>query len=692
MGFERWRSSACSCSTLGHLQGGFLGVDLFFVLSGFLITSLLLRDTDGGGISLMTFWTRRARRLLPAVLMMIAVASVWVAIWGSPAEIAGVRRSGPWALLYGSNWFEISESGGYWASFQQPGMFDHLWSLAIEEQFYVLWPLVVVIVWRFARRPHVVLSGVAVAGAIASVAVMALLYGGGDPTRVYMGTDTRASSILLGAALATAPAVRLGRRLVDARPERVDALLLLALAALAVAWLTIDGASSQVLYRGGLVAHSALCAVIMALLAAGSHGRAARLLAAPSLRWIGRHSYGLYLWHWPVYVVLSPDRMGVDGWTLTLVRIAVSVACAVLSLRFVENPVRFAAPAPVGPRRIPRLVQAVAAVAAVLFVIPVPTTEIAAFDPASIGTSTTSPLDQPSTTIAVASIAAPATTIAPVHTAAGSASPARLANQPVSATASAMAPNDSPTTAASTSLTTTTTTTTVAALPSTPIVVPQPDAGRVLWLGDSIAYDLAPGLLAALDSAGVDAVSEAFPGVRLVGGDDIDSVVGRLSSAIDRIRPDTVILQLSIWDADDSSAEQREALDAFHFLIRENGIRVFYVSSPPTALDDSGTETLAAIAREIADVDSTMTWFVDASSLWGTEPTLDADGDGTPERKRDRVHVCPAGAASFAHWLTDQLDQRLDGVEPASPIAWASGDWASDERYDMPVGACAPVD
>jgi peptidoglycan/LPS O-acetylase OafA/YrhL len=136
----------------GHLRGGFLGVDLFFALSGFLITSLLLRDAEHGGIHLVEFWGRRFRRLLPAVFVLIAVVALGAWFLGTPAELDGVRRTGGWALAYMANWHFITQADGYWVSFDQPSMFDHLWSLAIEEQFYVVWPLVVLAVWKFSQR------------------------------------------------------------------------------------------------------------------------------------------------------------------------------------------------------------------------------------------------------------------------------------------------------------------------------------------------------------------------------------------------------------------------------------------------------------------------------------------------------------------------------------------------------------
>ena len=168
-----------------------------------------------GGVRLLAFWGRRFRRLLPAVFVLIAVVALGAWMFGSPADLDGVRRTGGWALAYMANWHFIDEANGYWASFDQPSMFDHLWSLAIEEQFYVVWPLVVLAVWKLSRRRYRQrnLLVVSLGGVVASfVAMLALYDPGTDPTRVYMGTDTRAASILVGAAMATAPARRLATR------------------------------------------------------------------------------------------------------------------------------------------------------------------------------------------------------------------------------------------------------------------------------------------------------------------------------------------------------------------------------------------------------------------------------------------------------------------------------------------------
>jgi peptidoglycan/LPS O-acetylase OafA/YrhL len=649
----------------GHLQGGFLGVDLFFALSGFLITSLLLRDADAGGVRLAEFWGRRFRRLMPAVFVLITVCALWVWVFGTPAELDGVRSSGGFALAYVANWHFISEAAGYWASFEQPSMFDHLWSLAIEEQFYLLWPLVVLAVWKLAapRQRHRVLLAVTLAGVAASFVTMLALYDpGADPTRVYMGTDTRAASILAGAALATAPARRVAAAAVDRLGGRVDHVLAALGVGVVLSWTAVDGAGSVALYRGGLLAHSVASAVIVAALAIVRHGRTSSLLAWHPLVWVGVRSYGLYLWHYPVYVVVSAERTGLDGWPLTVLRIAISTALAATSFHFVENPIRRRARWARGRRALPALGGAVALVAATLLVLPEPRGQIAAFDPGTIA--------------APAGSTTPSTT-RPTSTTAATVTPAAS----VRSTTAPTSTSSSTTTSTSTSSTTTTT------------VAPARVAiGSVMWTGDSIAYDLAPGVVAALGQAGLATTTTAFPGMRLVSDDEF-GLLARLEAELPAAGVDVVVVQLSVWDAEDESARQRAALDALQALVGSFGAQLVIVSSPPTTdtATDAGLVPLTEHARALAAAQPASTVFLDSTAVWGATFAADLDADGTPERKHDGVHVCPSGAARFGAWLAAELAARYDGVVPASPLDWAGGEWVVDERYDKPVGACAPL-
>ena len=300
----------------GHLPGGFLGVDLFFALSGYLITDLLLREiATTGTVSLIAFWGRRVRRLLPALATMLVATTTFVWVVSPPDLVRTTLADGPWVQANLVNWHLLAESASYWDRFGSSRVFEHLWSIAVEEQFYLVWPIIVVVVARrWGRRG--VLAAAAV-GSVVSLVLMVVLLDPADPTRVYTGTDTRAFSLLAGAAVATGP-VLAGRRRLAA----------LAAAGIAVIWFLADGVSSHWLFTGGLLAHSVAAALLI--------GTAPRtVLAWRPLRWLGLISYSLYLWHWPVIVVLPHA-----GW---LTVCAVSIALAALSKYLVEDPIRFRA-------------------------------------------------------------------------------------------------------------------------------------------------------------------------------------------------------------------------------------------------------------------------------------------------------------------------------------------------------------
>ena len=209
----------------------------------------------------------------------------------------------------------------------------------------------------------------------------------------------------------------------------------------------------------------------------------------------------------------------------------------------------------------------------------------------------------------------------------------------------------------------------------------------VLWTGDSIAYDLAPGVGAALTDAGLLANSSAFPGMRLV-GDGQFALLPRLQTELPGSGIDVVVVQLSVWDAQSGIADQFAALDALRSLVAANGAQLVLVSSPPTVdtATDRGLVEVTGHARAIAAANPASAVYLDSSAVWGVTFDDDLDDDGTPERKRDGVHVCPSGAARFAFWLVAELATRFDGATPTPPTEWALGDWVTDVRYDEPVG------
>jgi peptidoglycan/LPS O-acetylase OafA/YrhL len=351
------------------LPGGFVGVDVFFVLSGFLITSLLYDElVVTGRIDLGGFWTRRARRLLPAALVMI-VAVLAARRAFLPDSVAGLRGDAIAAALWSGNWRWALQGTDYFAQGAAPSPLQHTWSLAVEEQFYLLWPLLMLACRAVKRRRLLALS---LAGVAASAVATYVLAGVASPGRVYFGTDTRAQELLVGAALAAllAPTWRwrgttpLGRRSpqLAGRPPVPLLLSVCGLAALTGVAMTADGAPSE--FRHGLLLLTALAAAaLVAGIVLDSGQPVARLLSTRPMVGIGRISYGLYLWHWPVYLALDGERTGLHGYVLAALRVAVTGALAGASFVLIERPAQRVR---VRPRRV--LPAAGAGVAAVLVV------------------------------------------------------------------------------------------------------------------------------------------------------------------------------------------------------------------------------------------------------------------------------------------------------------------------------------
>ena len=314
---------------------GFLGVDVFFVLSGYLITDLLARQWEAGGrIDLRGFWIRRAGRLLPALAVMILAVTAAVAVI-APGQASALRPALLGAVTYTSNWSQAAGHQSYFATFGPSAPLQHLWSLAVEEQFYLLWPLVLVVVVRLRNRT--LRAALAWLGAAASAVAMAAMYvPGSDPSRVYYGTDTHASALLVGAALAlTWPLPRLA-----AAPRlagRLDAAGVAGLVLLAWAMGHFTGADPAV-YPAGLIL-AALAAGCVVVAAAGP-GVIAAMLSWRPLSWLGIRSYGIYLWHWPVIALgAAVAGRGAAGIWAHLAETALPVMLAALSWRWIEEPI-----------------------------------------------------------------------------------------------------------------------------------------------------------------------------------------------------------------------------------------------------------------------------------------------------------------------------------------------------------------
>ncbi|MEJ7582764.1 MAG: acyltransferase [Acidimicrobiales bacterium] len=334
-------------SGLGWLPGGFLGVDLFFVLSGYLITTLLIREWEKGArIDLVAFWARRARRLLPALLLVIIAVAVYGATVADPVGLQGLRFDTLATLGQVANWRFISSHQSYFESFAAPSPLRHMWSLAVEAQWYLLWPWVMAAAMgRWAGRTAPMVGVIAVAGAVSAATMAALHAPLEDPSRAYFGTDTRAHTLLVGSALAfvlrrggwaEGPALRRA-----ARWWRITAHSggTVALAAIGVSFLAVHD-SDAVLYDGGFLLFAFGGALVIGAAVAPGPNLVKVMLAPRALQAVGRISYGLYLWHWPVNVVLVPDRVGTTGVALAGLRTAVTFACASASFVLVERPVR----------------------------------------------------------------------------------------------------------------------------------------------------------------------------------------------------------------------------------------------------------------------------------------------------------------------------------------------------------------
>jgi len=397
-------------ASLPPARGGFLGVDLFFVLSGYLITAILVAEwVATGGIDLRRFWARRARRLLPALLLVLAAVAVYAALVADPAEQARLRADGLATLAYVANWQQVLAQVSYFEQFTQPSLLKHAWSLGIEEQFYLVWPLLLLGALALLARARLArgrgplppaatarrlgwLLVATVAAALGSAALMARLHvPGADPSRVYYGTDTRAQALLAGAALAILAAWRGARGPdpgADRRPDpstdpwapptprvgwvtpeepeepeepeavearrserppiwrwvrRAAAVLVAASGpgalAVLVALMAAVRDRDDRMYRGGLLL-VAVAAVLVIAAAVRDGGPVRRVLSLAPLRLVGVVSYGLYLWHWPVYSFLTPDRTGWSGGTLLAARLWVTFVAALGSYVLLERPIR----------------------------------------------------------------------------------------------------------------------------------------------------------------------------------------------------------------------------------------------------------------------------------------------------------------------------------------------------------------
>ena len=334
------------------MSGGFLGVDVFFVLSGFLITTLIVEEfARRGTVSFSQFYLRRARRLLPALLLMLLVVALLAGFIYTDAASA-VRKDAIASIFYVNNWWYIFSDQSYFEFIGRPPFLKHLWSLSIEEQFYLVWPAIVFVLLKFksarssgraaARLVFFTAIGLAV---LSTLWMIVLSVGAGypeaaDPSRVYFGTDSHIMGLLVGAALAI---VWRPGRLSAVIPAGAKALLTaIGVGALVtvIAFFVFVGEYSPWMYRGGFLL---LALVVAVLIAMGTHPaiKLGLVLGMQPWRYIGQRSYGLYLWHWPIFMMLRPNLdTPLSGFANFALRMLVTFGVAELSYRFIEVPIR----------------------------------------------------------------------------------------------------------------------------------------------------------------------------------------------------------------------------------------------------------------------------------------------------------------------------------------------------------------
>jgi peptidoglycan/LPS O-acetylase OafA/YrhL len=335
---------------LNWIPGGFLGVDVFFVISGYLITSLLLAEfRNQGKIGLGQFYLRRARRLLPALFLVLGVVGLFAVVF-LPDEVTKLRGDVVAALVYGTNWWQIFRNVSYFEAAGRPPMLQHLWSLAVEEQFYLVWPLMLTgmfKLWHGRRRPMLLATLAIIVISFALMVGLSVARGypiDHDPSRVYYGTDTRAFTMLVGAVLAMVWSPwRLSNRATAG--ARIVLNVAGAIGLLGLTWMFLNVSEfSNNLYRGGFMACALLSALVIAVTVHPAADLGRYVLGLKPIRWVGERSYGIYLWHWPVFMVTRPTLdISMTGTPNLILRLAVTVALAELSFRYVEQPIRHGA-------------------------------------------------------------------------------------------------------------------------------------------------------------------------------------------------------------------------------------------------------------------------------------------------------------------------------------------------------------
>ena len=647
-----------------HMDGGFMGVDAFFVLSGFLITSLLVGEwRQTLTIKLGAFWARRARRLLPALLLMLLFVAFFASVIVPKGTYGALRLDALSTLLYVSNWHFILVNSNYFNETAASSPLLHTWSLAVEEQFYVIWPLVVLGVMHFTRSLRA-LFGLCCAAAVASAIWMYVLYDGGlNTNRAYLGTDTRSQCLFIGCALAVGLVLVTRRsheegRLAKGelwRPAGATGTMICGLIGLvgalgAVALWVLTTSTSSFPYGGGFFLIGLAVAGVILSAVAAPESIVPRVLSLTPVRYVGRISYGLYIWHWPIFIWLDHARTGTSGYELFAVRVLVTFAVSVVSFHLVERPIRMGT-----------FVSQWRAWLAV---------------PVGVGVVLVAVIAATTGTTAVASTALPG----PVNPAGG----------------------------------TTTTTTTAPGAPATATPV------RVLLFGDSVALTLGVGLSAPPDQAkyGYVLSDKGILGCGVVNGPEVEIMGARDTTpsacdgsplqpgenpdlrpwtyqwqdAMNAVKPNVVVLLAGRWEVVDREYEGtwtnilhpayaayvKQQLEQASQLVTATGARMVFLTAPctnegeqpdgaPWPEDDPARlAVFNRLVREVAAAHPLTDSVVDLNAAACPRGKFATTVDGVVLRNSDGVHFTDAGGT----WLVPKL---MPAIVAAGRAQAASG-------------------
>jgi peptidoglycan/LPS O-acetylase OafA/YrhL len=621
-------------------KGGFLGVSTFFTLSGFLITNLLVREWDASQrIQLGTFWSRRFKRLMPASLVALIGIALYGWWLGTPEQLQNLRGDLLAALGYVANWRFYFSGTSYGSLFSAPSPLQHFWSLAIEEQFYVVFPPAVFVLLRVGGRR--LLAAALAACAVASV-TLSFRYST-NVDRTYYGTDTRAFELLVGALLAIWWSTQHHRAIVGSEVSgrsarsRLDTLFgwaitaagAVALVGLLYAWQRVPQSSLR-LARGGFAVHALTTAVV--IVAVSRPSVLTSVLAWRPLRAVGLISYGLYLYHWPIFLALSPDRVGWSTTPLFALRLAVTLAVALASYYLLEQPIRRGRVF-VEPRRAMTL-----AGVGVLAVIAV---------------SVLVTLDPPASKIAYANA-----TIGPIQ--------AVVDGGPTATSPSSTTPPTAHT------------------------------ARTVMILGDSGTVDATPAISAVFKAAGATTViAGAGPGFGL--SNPVFTWRQSWTQLMAEHHPDLVIMMLGGWDIDylknSGDAAYIAMVDEAVTILTTGNTHLLWLSmlpggTTPDRPPDRIYQQLPARYPgrvQYADIESSLRG---PNGDWPRAVTA-ADGSRVLWRKPDSWHLCPEGAERLAAAIN--VAAATDQWADAAPVgSWEDGSWRSSALYDDPKGGCVP--